>query len=126
MGDNFLRQQAKNFKKRRDLAVVEAGEPALFERGETVSIRYTAHPKGGQDFRGGERVYVVYTPDREQLAVVRGHKEIGSVAGPSAQVLKSALADPTQTGVAQGRVVSVAPMSGTAQIQLIAEDTGPQ
>ena len=120
MGDNFLRQQVANFRKGRDLALIEVSQPGLFERPEDEVIIYIAKPETGERFQEGETLLAI--PDGGQVSLTRGHRKIGFIDGDGGKHLASLLEDPRSPGAATVRVLSVSQVSGLAHIELIRSD----
>ena len=119
MGDNFLRQQAKNFRKGRDLAMVEMEMPRLFGRPEHISTVYAAKPCDGERYQEGESLLALPGHETDKVGLCRGHTTIGYIDGDGAKVLARALRRPDSPGAAMMRVSSVGELSGTAKVELV-------
>ncbi len=124
MGDNFLRQQVKNFRRGRDRAMREIESPALFARPDVVKTLFTAMPCSGKSFDVGESLLAVADNGSQRVIVLRGCERIGEIDGDSATVIRQALCDPSSPGVAAMQVVEVAELSGVAKVE-IRENGGP-
>src|SRR5690606_40798962 len=59
----FLKRQARNFKKGRDLATAELKEPTLYDRPEVINTVYTAIPSHECQFINGETLVLVASED---------------------------------------------------------------
>lgn len=115
MGDNFLKRQARNFKKGRDLATAELSEPTLFPRSEVLSTVYTARPSENCQFSNGETLYVVASNDGQSAVLARGHQTVGRIDGDGAKNLLAALNESAATGIAEVRITEVSGLSGIAK-----------
>jgi len=115
MGENYLRQQAGNFRKRSDLALAEADAPMLFERPEILVTLYTVEPNAGEAIEVGEQLYVVLDLDQPRLPVCRNHEKIAHLGISSEAALRQALDAEYGSGVVPIRVVEVAPVSGVGK-----------
>jgi len=119
MGDNFLRQQAKNFRKGRDLAMADIEMPRLFARPEHISTVYAAKPCEGEGYEEGESLLALLGHESDTIGLCRGHTRIGYIEGDGAKVLARALRKPDSPGAAMMRVSSVGELSGAAKIELV-------
>ena len=125
MGDNFLRQQVKNFKRGRDLAMQECASPTLFERPDVVRTLFTVTPCNGLPFEVGESLLAVAANGSHKIAVMRGYERVGAIEGDSARALLEADCDLPSLGVAEVRVVEISGLSGIAKVE-IKENRVPQ
>jgi hypothetical protein len=124
MGDNFLRQQINNFKKRRDQAVANRKRPTLFDRPELVSTQYPVTPAPDRQLEKGEILFGVASNNGTLIDVARGHVKVGCMEGDAAHVLRNALREPGQLGVIKLQIVDVKPLSGVAQARIVVEEGG--
>ena len=121
MGDNFLRQQAKNFRKRKDLALEKASHPPLFRRPDDVTRIFLGKPCSNKEYTAGERLWAMLEPQDQTVALVRNHQKIGFVDGEGADVLKDALTNQDGPALVPMRVRRVLGLSQIAQLQLTEE-----
>lgn len=122
MGDNFLKGQARNFTKGRDLANAESKEPTLFPRPEFVNVVYTAFPGPGCNFSDGETLFVIASEDGESAVLARGHQSVGRIEGDGAKSLLAALNEPGAAGIAQLRIGEVSGVTGAAKAVILKDD----
>lgn len=121
MGDNFLRQQAKNFRKRRDLAIKEMDIPSLFKRPEIVDTIYKAKPCENENLKCGEALYAMPGKNMERVSLVRCGRKVGYLEGDSAKALVNTLCDSSTPGIIPVRIINVANLSGIAEAQITAD-----
>jgi hypothetical protein len=119
MGDNLLRQQIQNFKKRRDKARAEAGVPNLYHRPEIIETVYEATPTNGESFKPDDVLYVCCEDDHVVLA--KGNKKVAVLCGDAGRALHESLNEPDTAGIAQVRIVSIMELSGGLLVQIIKE-----
>jgi len=124
MGDMFRKQQAKNFRKKRDRAMEEAGRPRLFSRPEVIRTVFTLIPKDGVALHDNERCFALTEDSAGPVYAVRGHEKIAIVDGDGAEVLRQAIASPDGPGIAELRITSVSEISGTASAELVFDQAG--
>ena len=93
MGENFLKQQIKNFEKRRDLAVSELERETLFSRSDIFKMLYSAKPNDGETLTEGEVLYALIDHEGQSIVIARGHRTVGTVVGGGADVLREAMRD---------------------------------
>src|SRR5688500_13317131 len=74
MGDNFLKRQAQNFKKGRELATGEMNQPTLFSRPEIITTTYSAVPVEQCQLQTGEVLTAFASEDGNQVTLARGHR----------------------------------------------------
>jgi hypothetical protein len=117
MGDNLLRQQISNFKRRRDRARTEADTPKLYERTEIVETIYEATPNNGDSFKPNDVLYAMPDGD-DAITLVKGHRKVATINGDAGKAFRDALAEPDTSGVAEVRVTSVSDISGTISVQI--------
>src|SRR6266567_2307472 len=104
MGDNFLLQQIRNFKKGRDRAQEETKRPTLFERPDLLNTVYPGKPAEGVTFQEGEELLAVASRNGQHFELVRGHQKVGRTDGDAARELLEALREPGAGGVVKVRV----------------------
>ena len=119
MGDNFLKRQARNFKKGRELATAKLNEPTLFTRPEVLNTVYTASPGDDCKFDSGETLFVIASEDGQRAVLARGHKTVGCIEGDGAKSLLAALNRPGDAGAAQVRITEVSGLSGIAKAVVV-------
>jgi hypothetical protein len=115
MGDNFLKQQVRNFEKGRDKALDKLSQPTLYTAPDTVSKSYPVFEVSGQTVTAGDVLLAVpsRTPGRVELA--RGTSHVGYAEGETAAPILAAAGG---VGV-YVRVESKNDLSGVAQVQII-------
>jgi hypothetical protein len=118
MGDNLLRRQIRNFKRRKDLARAEAKIPKLYERAELIETVYEAVPNNGDAFKENDKLHVMAESD-STVSLVKGHRKVATIGGEAAKALHDALAEPDTAGVAEVRITAVSEISGTFSVQVI-------
>ena len=123
MGDNFLKQQAKNFRKRRDLTSNVLKLPALFARPDALKQVFDAPPCREETYTIGETLLAMPGTRHNRVEIVRDHRAVGFVGGEGAEVLLGALPAPGSPGVLPMHVTKVRQLSGVAQLELV-EDVG--
>src|SRR4051794_19646200 len=119
MGDNFLKQQIKNFEKSTDLAVDVLEREKLIRRPEVCRRTYKGQPFPGESFVRGEDLYAIVSKDGQKVALSRGHHHLGDVGGQGADVLKEEMRGLGST--LKVRVVNVSGHSGWATLEVILE-----
>ncbi len=119
MGDNFLLQQVRNFKKGRDRAKSERDQPRLFQRPDLLNTVYPGKPIEGVTFQNGEDVLAVASKNGQHIDLARGHRRAGRTDGDAAKELLDALREPGSGGVVKVKVVEVCPVSGVAQFRIV-------
>lgn len=122
MGDNFLKRQARNFKKGRDLATAELNEPTLYDRPEVINTVYTAIPGQECQFTNGETLFVVASEDGQSAILARGHKSIGRIEGDGAKALLAALNETGAAGMAQVKITEVSGLSGIGKAVIVKDE----
>lgn len=115
MGDNFLKQQVRNFKKGRDKALDKLSQPTLYTAPETVGKTYPVFEVSGETVATGDTLLAVpsRTPGRVDLA--RGTCHVGYAEG---EIAVPILAAAGGVGV-YVRVESKNDLSGVAQVRII-------
>jgi hypothetical protein len=119
MGDNFLLQQIRNFKKGRDRAKEETNRPTLFQRPDLLNTIYPGRPAEGVKFQVNEELFAVASRNGEHVELVRGHQKVGRADGDAARELLEALREPGAGGVVKVRVGEVSRVSGVAQCRIV-------
>lgn len=115
MGDNFLKRQARNFKKGRDRAIAEQRQSVLFSRRDIITTEYTIRPEAGCALQNGEGLLAVLREDGRQVALARGHTQVGRIEGDGAESLVEALREPGIGGVVEVTVTNVSQITGNAK-----------
>lgn len=124
MGDNFLRQQVSNAKRRRDRASGDLKKPGLFVRPELVQTSYPINPTNGHKFSVGELVYGVASRKNQHIDVTDGQRKLGQSEGDSAHALRDELSKPGGLTVVPMRVCEVGILSDVAQARIVADQEG--
>ncbi len=119
MGDNFLKRQARNFRKGRDRAKAEQRQRVLFNRPEVLDTIYTAQPERNCRFQSGETLLAVVSEDGQRIVLARGHERTGHVEGDGAQSLAQALIEGGGGGVTEVRITEVSGLSGSAKAVIV-------
>lgn len=121
MGDNFLRQQVRNAKRRRDRAAGDLKKPRLFVRPELVQTAYPISPVDGHEFAVGDLLYGVASRKGQHIDVTDGHRKLGQSEGDPAQALRNELSKPGGLTAIPMRVCAVGTISGVAQAQIVTD-----
>ncbi len=121
MGDNFLRQQVNNFKRRREQAAVALGRPTLFDRPDLVHTVYTVKPLDGQCLAVDDVLFAVPSKLNGHIDVAAGHRKVACIDGDAAQALREALHGGDGPEVVRVRVIEVSPVSRVAKARIIEE-----
>jgi hypothetical protein len=122
MGDNFLRQQVSNARRRRDRAAGDLQKPSLFDRPELVKTSYTVNPLNEHRFAEGDLLYGVASRKGRHIDVTDGSRKLGCCDGDSAQALRDELSKPGGMIAIRMRVCEVGVLSGAAQVRIVAEE----
>jgi hypothetical protein len=120
MGDNFLRQQVSNAKRRRNRAAGDLKEPALIVSKELVKTSYTVIPHNGHEFSVGDLTYGVASRKGQHIEVTDGIRRLGCSEGDSAKALRDELSKPGGLTAIPMRVWEVGALSGVAQARIVA------
>lgn len=115
MGDNFLKQQARNFKKGRDKALDKLSKPTLFTTPETLGKTYPMFEVNGQSFTTDEVLIALPSKTQGRIEFVRGTCHVGFSEGETAAPLLAATGG---VGV-YVKVESKNDLSGVAQVRII-------
>jgi hypothetical protein len=121
MGDNFLRQQVSNAKRRRDRAAGDSKKPVLFVRPELVQTTYPISPHNGHEFSVGDLIYGVGARKGQHIEVTDGNRNLGCSEGDSAKALRDELSKPGGLTAIRMRVCEVGALSGVAQARIVAD-----
>lgn len=119
MGDNFLKRQAQNFKKGRELATGEMSQPTLFSRPEVVTTTFSAVPSDKCQLQSGEVLTAYASEDRSQVTLTRGHMTVGRIEGDGATSLLGALSEQAAGGIAQVQITEVSDLSGMGKAVIV-------
>lgn len=120
MGDLFRKQQVKNFKKGRDLALEELAKPRLIERPDVVHRIFTIEPLDGANCNIGELLLALTENADGPIFAVRGYEKVGVIGGEGATILRQVMTTGNQPYVAQIRITNVSDLSGCADSELLA------
>jgi hypothetical protein len=118
MGDNYLKQQAGNFRRQRDVALEDVRLPRLFTRPDVVSRTFHGRPYGDEMFTPGERLFAMPDRDNEKITLMRDSHRVGVIEGDGAKALLSTWADGESPDVVLMRVKTVLGISGVAELVL--------
>jgi hypothetical protein len=119
MGDNFLKQQIKNFEKSTDLAVDTLERAKLIRRSEVCTKAYKAKPLDGVSFELGETLHAVITKDGRGVMLGRGHRHVGDIPGQGAEALEETMRG--LGSILKVRVVGVSEVSRRATVEVLPE-----
>jgi hypothetical protein len=119
MGDNFLKRQAQNFKKGRELATGDMSQPTLLSRPEIVTTTYSAVPGAQCQLQSGEVLTAFASDDGSQVALARGHKNVGRIEGDGAKSLLGALSERATGGITQVQITEVSGLSGIGKAVIV-------
>lgn len=115
MGDNFLKQQVRNFKKGRDKALDKLSQPTLYTTPETVGKTFPVFEANGQAVTTDDVLLAVPSRTPGRVELVRGTCHVGYAEGETAAPI---LAAANGVGV-YVRVESKNDLSGVAQVRII-------
>jgi hypothetical protein len=115
MGDNFLKQQVRNFKKRGDKALDTLAEPTLFTTPDAVGKTYPVFEVNGHTVTPDETLLAVPSRTQGRVDLVRGTCHVGYAEGETAAPL---LAASGGVGV-YVRVESKNDLSGVSQVRIV-------
>jgi hypothetical protein len=115
MGDNYLKQQVRNFKKGRDKALDKLTEPTLFATPETMGKSYPVFEVNGQTATPQEQLLAVPSKTPGRVELVRGACHIGFAEGEAARPLLAAAGG---AGV-YVQVESRSDLSGVVQVRIV-------
>ena len=115
MGDNFLKQQVRNFQKGRDRALDKLSEPTLFSSPETMGTSLPVFEVNGQTISHQDTLLVVPSKTPGRVELVRGSCHVGFADGEAAKPLLAAAGG---VGV-YVRVESRNDLSGVAHVRIV-------
>jgi hypothetical protein len=118
MGDNFLKQQVRNFTKGQDRAMSELSRRSLFDRPEFVTVAYPVSEVNGHSITVGEHLLALPSRDEGQIDFVLGNHLVGRSEGEAARALRAVLAGQDGLGGVMVEVVSKSELSGVAQVHI--------
>jgi hypothetical protein len=118
MGENFLLQQVKNFRKGRDLAYSQLGAPVLIARPEVINTSYTAKPYSDSVFQVNEVLYAQPGESDDHVDLVRGHRTVGHIDGESGWALGEVLRAPGNPGIVEVVVSDVSSLTRIAHVEI--------
>ena len=121
MGDNFLKRQAKNFRKRRDQALENARRPLLFSRPDDVNRIFLGKLCPNEKYTDGEQLWAILEPKVNQITLVRQHQKVGFIDGEGAEILRDALTKNEGPGIIPMHVRRVLDLSQAAQLEIAEE-----
>jgi hypothetical protein len=121
MGDNFLRQQVSNAKRRRDRAAGDLKKPGLFARPDLMQTTYEVSPHNGHEFAVGDLIWGVASRKGQHIEVTDGSGKLGFSEGDSAKALRDELSKPEGMTAIRMRVCEVGALSGVAQARIVAD-----
>jgi len=115
MGDNFLKQQVRNFTKGRDKAYEKLSTPTLFTTPEAVGTTYPVFEVNGHTIASKDVLLAVPSRTPGRVEILRGANHVGYADGQPAEAILAAAAG---VGV-RVRVESKSDLSGVAQVRII-------
>jgi hypothetical protein len=118
MGDNFLKQQVRNFKKGQDRATNELSRRRLVDHPELVRTAYPVSEINGYSLNVGDVLLVIPSPIAGQVDLALGTRHVGTSEGDAATALRSALVEPNGPGGILVEVISKGGLSGVAQVRI--------
>ncbi len=121
MGDNFLRQQVQNAKRRRDRVATKDGRANLFVRPELVQTSYPINPVNGHEFSVGDLIYGVASRKGQHIDVTDGQRKLGSSEGDSGHALRDELSKPGGLTAIPMRICEIGVLSRVAQARIVTE-----
>ena len=121
MGDNFLKRQAKNFRKRRDLAWDDMKHSSLFQRPGIVNRIFHAKPYTNEKLAVGEELWAAPDTEHQRISLIRAHRKVAFIDGDGVAALMEAFSADKTPGIIPLRVISVLRLSEAAQLQISEE-----
>ncbi len=118
MGDNFLKQQVRNFKKGQDRATNELSRRKLFDHPELVRTAYPVNEINGHSLNVGDVLLAIPSPIAGQVDLALGMHHVGTSEGDAPTALRSALAEANGPGGVMVEVISKGGLSGVAQVRI--------
>jgi hypothetical protein len=121
MGDNFLKQQVRNFKKGRDKALELLSSPSLFSLPEEFHRLYPAFDAAGQTINESDVLIAIPSKTIDKIDLIRGTYQVGFVEGDPAILLMELMG---KVGLLV-QVDSKDHLSGVSQIRIIDRGESP-
>ena len=121
MGDNFLKKQAQNFRKRRDLALGDIKHSSLFQRPDVVNRIFHAKPCTNEKLAIGEELWAAPDPEHQRISLIRVHRKVAFIDGDGVAALMEAFSADNTPGLIPLRVIAVLRLSEVAQLQISEE-----
>src|SRR6266568_8034087 len=90
MGDNFLKQQVRNFKKGRDKALDSLSKPTLFTALQALGRTFPVFEVNGYAFTSQDVLLAVPSRTPGRVEIVRGTHHVGFAEGEVAKPLLDA------------------------------------
>lgn len=115
MGDNFLKQQVRNFKKGRDKALDKLAEPTLFTTPDTMGKSYPFFEINGQTISPQDALLAVPSKTPGRVELLRGTCHVGFAEGEAANPFLAAAGG---AGV-YVQVESRNDLSGVVQVRIV-------
>jgi hypothetical protein len=115
MGDNFLKQQVRNFKKGQDKALDSLSKPTLFIAPEALGKTFPVFEVNGYAFAPQDILLAVPSRTPGRIEIVRGTHHVGFAEGDVAKPLL----DVANGGGVYVRVESRNDLSGVAQVRIV-------
>jgi hypothetical protein len=119
MGDNFLKQQVRNAKRRMDRVAADDRKPTLFVKPELVQVTYAINPTNGHDLKVGQMLFGVASRKGDHIDVTDGHVKLGTSDGDGTKALHAELSKPGGLTAIPMQVVEVGKLSGVAQARIM-------
>lgn len=119
MGDNYLKQQARNAKRRMDRVAAEDRKPTLFVKPELVRVTYSINPTNDHELKVGQVLFGVASRKGDYIDVTDGHAKLGTSDGDGAKALHAELSKPGGLTAIPMQVVEVGKLSGVAQARIV-------
>lgn len=121
MGENYLIEQARNARKRRDSAMRELEQTGFLTRPDLIETSYPARPLGDERFESSEILFAFAPESGLCIDLLRGNRRVGIVEGEGARSLHEALRGPGMPTMVAVRLSEVSPLSGAAEARIIKE-----
>ena len=119
MGENYLREQVSNAKKRRDRSREDLDRPKLFNRPDLIDIVYNGAPADGEQFQEGEDLLAKASDQGQRIDLIRCNRKVGMIEGDGARKLHAELSKPENGGVVGVHIRNVSSLSGGADVVII-------
>ncbi len=117
MGDNYLKRQAGDFRRKTDAAMEDLKWPTLFQRTDVVEHTFHARPDKDERFACGERLWAMPEPNTGCVMLLRGSHKVGLIDGDGASTILSGLRT-HGSAIFPMDVRSVLDLSGVAELAL--------